>query len=240
MARFFVENPALGGAFSIVGSDARHIGRSLRMRVGEQISVVSGGLEHVCILEKISDGEVIARIVSTTDSREPNISLTLFQALPKLDKLENIIQKSVELGASRIVPVLTERCIARPDPEKFLGRLPRLMKISEAAAKQSGRGIIPEITGIIGFEECLKMLADCDLPLFCYEKSGGKRLTEISFSRINSVGLLIGPEGGFSEKEAKSAENAGALQIWLGDRILRCETAPVAAIAIIMSLTGNI
>ena len=174
-----------------------------------------------------------------TGSNEPTVFVTLFQALPKQDKLESIIQKSVELGVSEIVPVLTKRCISRPEPQQFNKKIDRMIKISESAAKQSGRGIIPEISGIISFDKCLEEITKCDMPLICYEKDGGVRLSSLDFNGIKTVGILIGPEGGFDQSEAESAVKAGARQIYLGNRILRCETAPLAAVSVIMSLTGN-
>ncbi len=239
MPRFFAEQPPEIGVISLFGDDARHIGRSLRMAVGERITVCFGGTDYLCRLDKISDAGVIASVISESPSKEPSVSLTLYQALPKTDKLELIIQKAVELGASRIVPVLTGRCIARPEKSQFDKKLVRLQKIASEAAKQSGRGIIPQVSGIIGFEKCLGELKEQDLSLICYE-GGGKRLGEMKYPQNGKIGLLIGSEGGFERSEVSMAEDAGAVPIWLGDRILRCETAPIAAISIIMNLTGNI
>lgn len=240
MARFFLGAEArVGDGFFLVGDDARHISRSLRMRPGEGISVVCEGRDFLCTIEKITDSTIVAKILSEADSNEPSLFVRLFQALPKQDKLESIIQKSVELGVSEIIPVLTKRCISRPEPEQFTKKSQRLMKISEAAAKQSGRGIIPRISEIISLEECLGELGKCDISLICYEKEGGRSLREIDFSAARSVGILIGPEGGFDPEEAASAVQAGAVPIWLGKRILRCETAPIAAISVVMALSGN-
>ncbi len=238
MPRFFSAEPPENGAFTITGDDARHIGRSLRMAVGDGITVCFGRRDFLCRLEKISDGAVIAKIISEENSKEPSVSLTLYQALPKADKLELIIQKAVELGALRIVPVMTRRCVARPEKAQFEKKLTRLNKISAEAAKQSGRGIIPEVSGIISFEECLREAGGLDLSLICYEK-GGKRLNEISLPENGSIGVIVGSEGGFEAEEAEMALESGAVPVWLGDRILRCETAPLAAISIIMNLTGN-
>lgn len=240
MPRFFVDEKPIDGVLRIFGEDARHIARSLRMAVGEKITVCAYGTDYLCELTKISDTAVTCSVISEEKSREPSIRLTLFQALPKQDKLELIIQKAVELGVSEIVPVMTKRCIARPEKGQFEKKLERLKRISLEAAKQSGRGIIPSVSGIIDFDECLKRLAECDVGLMCYEKTGGKRLGDIDFSGAETVGLFIGSEGGFEAYEAERAIGAGVTPVWLGDRILRCETAPIAASAIIMSLTGNI
>lgn len=239
MPRFFVDEAPNEGLIFITGEDARHIGRSLRMAVGEEITVCHSGKDLLCRLESISDTAVAARIISEEKSKEPSIALTLYQAVPKLDKLELIVQKAVELGAVRVVPVLTKRCISRPEKNQFEKKRERLQKIALEAAKQSGRGIIPEVLGIISFEACLDELKSYDKAFICYEKSG-KRLKEQTIESGDSVGLLIGSEGGFEAKEAEDAVEAGVTPIWLGDRILRCETAPLAAISIIMHITDNI
>ena len=171
---------------------------------------------------------------------EPNIEVTLFQAVPKLDKLEYIIQKSVELGVSRIVPVLTRRCVSRPDKKDFeKKKLPRLSKIAEEAAKQSGRGMIPEVAPLAGYKESLDMMRALDRTILLYEEEGGTSFGNVDFSGVKTAGLVIGSEGGFDKEEAQAAVSAGAVQVWLGKRILRCETAPITALSILMFLTNN-
>lgn len=240
MPRFFSDFPPQDGRFIIQNGDYTHISRSLRMRTGDSIVMVFDKKDYVCRLSEITSDTVYADIISENPSKEPSIDVTVFQALPKQDKLELIVQKSVELGASRIVPVQTKFCVAKPDTKRFSQKIERLHKISEAAAKQSGRGIIPEISGIISFEECLNALSDCDMKLFLYEKPVGKRLLELDYSGVRTVGILIGSEGGFSEDEAEAAEKSGCRRIWLGNRILRCETAPICALSVIMAATGNL
>lgn len=238
MPRFFTDDINENTA-RISGDDAVHIGRSLRMRLGDEITLCSGGMEYLCKIRSISDKEVLCDVISSQKTKaEPSIQLTLFQAVPKQDKLEFIVQKAVELGVCKIVPVLTERCISRPDGKSFEKKRARLQKIAEGAAKQSGRGIIPQVTDIISIEEAAASLNRCDVALICYEK-GGERLCRERFDGKKTVGLMIGCEGGFSESEVKLCEENGALPIWLGERILRCETAPLAAVSIIMHLTGN-
>ena len=238
MPRFFASEPPENGAFIIAGDDARHIGRSLRMAVGEEITVCFERRDFICRLEKIGGDSAVAKILSEEPSKEPTVALTLYQALPKADKLELIIQKAVELGAVKIVPVMTRRCVARPGGAQFSKKLDRLGRIAAEAAKQSGRGIIPEVSGIISFEECLEDIKNLDLGIICYEK-GGKRLNELSYPSGGSVGVIVGSEGGFEPLEAERARESGVTPVWLGDRILRCETAPLAAISIIMNITGN-
>ncbi|MCH5347763.1 MAG: 16S rRNA (uracil(1498)-N(3))-methyltransferase [Oscillospiraceae bacterium] len=238
MPRFFTDSPA-EDVIIVKGSDADHIRFSLRMKPGERITFCHGGMDHNCIIEKITEDEVICRVenISPTLS-EPTVQLTVYQAYPKKDKLELIIQKTTELGVTRIVPFISSRCVARPDKASYEKKLPRLKKISEEAAKQSGRGIIPEITSLMTINEAIEDMKKNDLSLVCYE-NGGEKLSGISFSEKKNIGVMIGSEGGFERSETDRAINAGAVPIWLGERILRCETCPIAVTAIIMNLTGN-
>lgn len=243
MPHFFVERENICGERLVIkGSDAVHIGRSLRMRLGDVITVCCEGMEYRSKILTISDKEVECDVLLAQPSTaEPSIKLTLFQAMPKSDKLEFIVQKAVELGVTEIRPVMTARCISRPEGKNLSKRIERLNKIALEAAKQCGRGIVPKVCDLIGFDECVEMLTACDVPLMCYEQ-GGINLREAGLDKLEkgqSVGLFIGSEGGFEQHEAESCRDAGVKIIGLGERILRCETAPVAAASIIMSLTGN-
>ena len=170
---------------------------------------------------------------------EPSVALTLYQALPKADKLEQIIQKSVELGAVRIVPVLTRRCISRPKPAEFAKKLPRLQKIAASAAKQAGRGMIPEIAALYTFQQMCREMQEADRAILMYE-NGGIRFSQVPFENCHTIAMAVGSEGGFDPEEAEQLQNAGAVSVWLGERILRCETAPLAAITLAMHCTGNL
>lgn len=238
MPRFFTDD--IQGEVGIIsGADAVHIGRALRMRLGDELILCKDGTEYISKIRTISDMKVICDIISSKATEaEPDIHVVLFQAVPKLDKLEFIVQKATELGASRIVPVITKRCVSRPDEKSFEKKRERLAKIALEAAKQSGRGIIPEVSGIISFDEAIRQLCELDISLICYEK-GGKRLSELSLREKQSIGVLIGSEGGFEESEAAACSENGIIPIGLGARILRCETAPIAALSIIMHLTDN-
>lgn len=240
MPKFFADKTNIGEEKIIIdGSDAVHIGRSLRMRLGDEITVCCDGREYECEILTISDTAVECRILSAGDGvNEADIRLTLFQAMPKSDKLEFIVQKAVELGAYRICPVMTSRCVSRPDAKGFKKKLDRLNKIALEAAKQCGRSIVPLVTEIISFDECLDEMAQMDKAVICYEK-GGRNLKEIGFEKNQSIGVFIGSEGGFDEEEAQKCICAGITPIGLGRRILRCETAPIAAISIIMNITDN-
>lgn len=239
MPRFFV-NEIDESNIVVTGGDARHIGFSLRMRQGEKITVCCRGIDYNCTIRSITGDSVFLDLVSKHRcAAEPNIEVTLFQAVPKLDKLEYIIQKSVELGASRIVPVLTRRCISRPSEKDFAKKLPRLEKIAAEAAKQSGRGIIPEVAPMASYKQALEMMRSIDRTVMLYEEEGGRSFDKVDFDGVKSVGLIIGSEGGFDKEEAQAAVDCGAVQVWLGKRILRCETAPITALSILMFLTNN-
>ncbi|MBR4626537.1 MAG: 16S rRNA (uracil(1498)-N(3))-methyltransferase [Ruminococcus sp.] len=239
MPRFFVETIDEND-ISLSGSDAHHIGFSLRMRAGEPVTVCCDGVDYNCVIRSITGEQVFLDLMDKHRcAAEPDISVTLFQAVPKLDKLEYIIQKSVELGVSRIVPVLTRRCISRPDEKDFAKKLPRLQKIAAEAAKQSGRGIIPEVTPIVSFRQSLSMMKELGSNILLYEEKGGVPFGDAVRPGAGSVGLIIGSEGGFDREEAAAAVEAGAVQVWLGNRILRCETAPITALSILMFLTNN-
>ena len=238
MPRFFSDNISQDTAV-INGSDAVHIGRSLRMRLGDELIVCNDGIEYTTTIQSISDSEVVCEIVSSCKSlAEPDIDLILFQAVPKSDKLEFIVQKAIELGAKKIYPVITSRCVSRPDKKGFDKKRQRLQKIALEAAKQSGRGIIPQVEDIIDFNKCVELLSQTDFPLMCYEK-GGRNLNEIGLKSHSTIGVFIGSEGGFERSEADFCIQNGVITIGLGNRILRCETAPISAISIIMNLTGN-
>lgn len=238
MPRFFTDAPA-SDFITVTGSDARHIGYSLRMKKGEEITFCHSGTDYNCVIESITESEVLCKVVSTEASKsEPSVQITLYQAYPKQDKLELIIQKTTELGITRIVPFISSRCIARPDEKSYRKKQERMQKIAEEAAKQSGRGIIPEIAPLMTMKQALEDMKKSDLKLFCYE-NGGEKLAAMPVAEAKSIAVMIGSEGGFERAEADAAENAGATQIWLGERILRCETCPIAVTAILMNLTGN-
>ena len=170
---------------------------------------------------------------------EADVKVTLFQAVPKGDKLDTIVQKAVELGAVRVCPVITARCVSRPDKKSFEKKRERLNRIALEAAKQSGRGIIPEISPLMTFDEAVSELAKQDFPVICYE-CGGINFSEVGLKSGSSIGVFIGSEGGFESGEVEKCTAAGAVAVGMGRRIMRCETAPLAALSIIMNLTGNI
>lgn len=233
MPRFFVSGNSVdenNSIIKIVEDDARHIARSLRMAVGDEITVCDGSSrEHVCELTRIRDEECECKIISSRPgSGESPAEITLCMAYPKGDKLETVIQKAVELGASRIVPFESSRCIKRPKAEKVDKVTARLGRIAEEAAKQCGRAKLPIVTPPVGYTEMLRMAAACELSLFCYECEEGRSLKTAlkDAGRVGSISVIVGAEGGFSHAEADAAIAAGCVSVSLGERILRCETAP--------------
>ncbi len=240
MPRFFLPVSASDKFITVTGDNARHIGRSLRMKIGEQLTVTCQGIDYSCVIVKMTDDTIILEITGFERCQtEPSVKLTLYQALPKSDKLETIIQKSVELGASRIVPVLTSRCVSRLNKRDFSRKLERLQKISLEASKQSGRGIIPEISELISFNEAIEQMRKDDCSLILYE-NGGINFKDTGIQKAHSISIFVGSEGGFDESEVEKAKSNGIQPVWLGKRILRCETAPLTAISIAMFLTENL
>lgn len=241
MHRFFAEIPDVAEhKIRITGEDVNHIRNVLRMEPGEKICVVSGQdhREYYCEIVKMDSEEVEARIYETRESDcEPGSRIVLFQGLPKGDKMEWIIQKSVELGVHTVVPVAMGRCVVKLDAKKAENKRKRWMKISESAAKQSGRARIPEVTGVVSFPEALEMAKELDVKILPYELASGMQVTRNLLGTIPrgaSVGVFIGPEGGFEGSEVEAAEKTGVVPITLGKRILRTETAGLATLAMLV------
>ena len=237
---WFFDN-IVGETHLITGEDANHITRSLRLSVGETLTLCDKNrTEHLCVIERITNEGVLVRCTSEKECQnEADTEITLFAALTKGDKLENVIQKSIELGVHRIVPTLTDRCISRPDKKAAEKKLLRYQKIAAAAAMQSRRAYIPEVSAVVGLEEAASMLPDFDLSILFYE-GGGAPLRELIAGDPKSIAIFTGPEGGFEEREVELLTKSGAKRATLGKRILRAETAPLAAISALMYATGNL
>ena len=239
MPRFFVCREAIdteNRTVKIEGDDARHIARSLRMAVGDGLTVCDGSsTEYECRLERIRDEECELSIISSAlSAREPKFDITLCMAYPKADKLETVIQKAVELGATRIIPFESKRCIKRPKAEKLDKLNLRHARIAEEASKQCGRAKIPEVSSPMSFSEMLKEAAKSELSLLCYEGEDTLSIKDaLPDAPPASISVIIGAEGGFDYDEAAAAEAAGARSVTLGKRILRCETAPSFALTAI-------
>ena len=238
MPRFFVTKEDISDvSVTVRGDDAFHIARALRMAVGDEITVADmQGIEYVCRLTKIRDDACDCEIIETRrGNTESPVDITLYMAYPKGDKLEVIIQKAVELGALKIVPFESSRCVKRPKADKAEKQNARLNKIAEEAAKQCGRSRLPEVSMPISFQEMLKEANSAELALFCYEGDGTIRLSDALSKKENpkTLSVVVGCEGGFSAEEAKTAVDSGLFAVNLGPRILRCETAPTAVLSVI-------
>ena len=241
MARFFVDPERISlDEVCIVGDDVKHISRVLRMRENESITVCDKcGNDYDCTITQIAPDAVRARIDSKyPNAQEPPVYITVYQGLPKSDKMDYIVQKCIELGACRIVPVDTNRVVSKPkDIDK---KISRWQKIAEEAAKQCGRGIIPQVAPLMSFDNALKeMSCDSAINLMPYECERESRLRDALMQNYTRINILIGPEGGFDESEAASAMESGVKTVTLGPRILRTETAPLAACAAVMYELGD-
>ncbi len=244
MPRFFVSKENINEEeriISIVGEDALHIARSLRMAVGEALTVCDGeGRDYDCKLVKIRDSEANCEILEIRACpAEPPYCATVYQALVKGERLDVAIQKSVEFGASAIVPFESSRCIVRLKGEKEGAKSQRRRRIAAEAAKQCGRGIVPAVSEPMTFADMLAEAAKCDLAIFCYEKEGdrmlGATLESLRSDPPESVAIVVGPEGGFSPEEAEKAEKMGLSLLGLGKRILRTESAAAFVLACLSS-----
>lgn len=240
MPRFFVP-PFSGEETAVTGEDGRHIARSLRMKVGEPLTLCDGvGTDYQCEITGFSGEEVWVRVLERAPSQsEPSIKVTVYQGIPKGDKMDAIVQKAVELGACEIVPVAMRRCVSRPDEKSAAKKTVRWQKIADEAAKQSGRGILPQVLPPMEFSKALQRAAE-NGPVLLFYEGGGQPLSAAVSPDWKTVSFFIGPEGGVDETEVQALTESGAITATLGPRILRTETAPLAALAAIMLLTGNL
>lgn len=241
---FYTEKENIGGGqVRIVGADVNHIKNVLRMDKGEEITVCDGdGSFFSCRLRELGQDMAVADIlVEQKAETELGVRITLFQGLPKKDKMELIIQKAVELGADEIIPVATRFCIAKLEAgKKEQKKLERWQAISEAAAKQSGRGKIPQIKPLVEYQKAVRLGSQMDICLLPYEKAEGMRVAKRAIkacgklAKGSQIGVFIGPEGGFDKPEVEMAIQAGIQPISLGKRILRTETAGLCILSALM------
>lgn len=240
MYHFFVEREQIGeDVITVVGSDVNHIKNVLRMNPGEQVllSDKRGG-DYLCEMKDFTRETVRFGILEARESgMELPARIHLFQGLPKSDKMELIIQKAVELGVYRIIPVETKRVVVKLDAKKGEARLKRWNAISESAAKQSKRSIIPEVTGVVKYKEALQMTEGFGLKLIPYECAEGMEETRRLMRKAKpgmDIAVFIGPEGGFEEEEIRQAEEREVYPVTLGKRILRTETAGLCILSSLM------
>ena len=242
LSRFFADKEQFSSDFvTLLGDDVKHISKVLRMRAGDEITLCDKcGTDYRCSIREIYSDKIIADILSKEPNKaEAPINITLYQGLPKSDKMEYIIQKCVELGVNNIVPVMTKRVISKPkDMDK---KIDRWQKIATEASKQCGRGVIPKVHSLILFEDMAKSISEAqDLNLMPYECEKNCKIKDILKNNKNTnINIIIGPEGGFDDTEAMFALNNNITTVTLGPRILRTETAPIATVSAIMYELGD-
>lgn len=239
MFNFFVsENFRTDDNYYISGADYNHIKNVLRMQEGDTFLVSENGISNLCKIMAFENESVVARIIKENyQSTELPVKIHLFQGLPKSDKLELIIQKTAELGVFSITPTEMNRSIVKIEDKKKKNKIERWQAISESAAKQSKRNIIPEIRNIVSFKEALKEASLYDLILVPFESEKGMESTKNALNEIKAgmdIAVFIGPEGGFDDKEIEAAKEQGAKILSLGKRILRTETAAITAVSLLM------
>lgn len=242
MYHFFTDKEGVNeSTITITGTDVNHIKNVLRMKKGEKSIISDGqGNDYLCEILEYQDNKVIFEIITDDVLRtELDSRFYLFQGLPKSEKMELIIQKTVELGVYEIIPVSMKRSIVKIDEKKKDAKIKRWQALSESAAKQSKRGIIPKVNDIMNFKEALDYAQNLDMIIMPYENHKGMAETKKILNEIKpgmSVGIFIGPEGGFDEKEVQEAVLCNAKLISLGRRILRTETAGLTTLSILMYL----
>lgn len=249
MPRFFIRQTQVSAqGITLIGDDAHHIARSLRMAVGDGVTVCDmQGNEYSCRIESFDDDrQVFLSILSVKEpENEPPLRIRLFQALPKGDKLDTVIQKAVECGAYEIIPFESERCVVRVKPDAEGRKTERRQRIAEEAAKQCGRSVLPQVRETVSFSRMLELISEDELCLFCYEGDGTEPLGEVLNRELKGkerISVVIGSEGGFSQKESETIQEAGAVAVGLGRRILRTETASgfvLACLVYASELGGN-
>lgn len=239
MFNFFIEEGNRhNNRYMISGADFNHIKNVLRMKIGDEFLVSENNVSNLCRIESFEGECVIAEIIEEKfqDTSLP-VKIFLFQGLPKSDKMELIIQKAVELGVEGIIPVEMNRCVVKLDDKKKKSKRERWQAIAESAAKQSKRTSIPKVYDVLSYKQALKMASELDLFMVPYECKDGMESTRNALAKIknnSSVGILIGPEGGFELNEIDSATNTGGITVSLGKRILRTETAAITAVGMCM------
>lgn len=243
MPRFFTDalrfdTDTQTGQAVIDGEDGRHIARSLRMRTGEALTVSDGaGVDYDGEIEEISGDTVTVRLTKQYKNKsEPTLRVTLYPGMPKSDKLDLVVQKATEMGAAAVIPVLTDRSVSRPDAKSAAKKQERLQRIALEAAKQSGRGAVPQVGAMQSFKEAVRTARGTKILFY---EGGGLPLSKCLPPDETEVSVFIGPEGGFAPEEVEFAKENGVVTATLGPRILRTETAPLAALAILMYMTGN-
>lgn len=246
MPRFFTARENISDTQIIIDNeDVNHISRVLRLGEGDEITVCDGrGCDYSAVISSIEPKKIVCSIAEKTKSvTEPNVCVTLFQGLPKASKMDYIIQKTTELGIARIVPCVMSRCVVKLENQKAEAKkVDRWQKVAEAAAKQSGRGVIPEVSMPLTLDKAIEEMKSCDICFAPYECEEDTRLRTVltSVKEPKKIGFIIGPEGGFDLSEIERIKSAGIKTVTLGRRILRTETAGESVLAMIMYEIGDI
>ena len=242
MTRFFVEPEELNKKFTVLtGENAAHA-KVLRLKTGEQVLICDGqGRECLCTVSDVAPNAISLVVESSQESKsEPAVSVSVYMAFPKADKLEHVIQKATELGAFEIIAFPSARCVSKPDDKSLSKKKERWQKIAASAAEQSGRGRIPQVVVLGSYREALARGANADKAILFYENERATTLKMALEEGIyQNISILTGPEGGLEEREVEQAKDAGFQICTLGSRILRCETAPLCALSAIMYATGE-
>jgi 16S rRNA (uracil1498-N3)-methyltransferase len=241
MPKFFIKDEQIqNNNIIIVGEDVKHITNVLRMKENEEITIcnIDTSQNYKCIIKVFTKDNIQCEILNKEEyTTEPNVQITIFQALPKAEKMEFIIQKCTEIGVSEFVPVTMNRCVVKIDNKNEIKKIDRWKKIAESAAKQSGRDAIPKVENVINFQKLCQLVEKYDIVLIAYEKENENTLkNEIRNLKKKDlkVALVIGPEGGIEENEINSIKQVGAKIITLGKRILRTETAAIYLSSVII------
>lgn len=244
MHRFFADaNDIHSGYITLSGKNSEHL-RVLRIRQGETVEICDGmGTDYLCSLREYDRYTAMLDIISAkTSCGEPGVLCSVYAAYPKGDKADTIVQKCVELGADSVLFFPSERCVSKPDGAAAMKKRERWQSIALEAAKQSGRGKIPQVEVLDSYDAAVESAARAELPLFLYEEELSTSIKEPLFDRgesVKTISIMTGPEGGFEPYEAERAREAGMISVSIGKRILRCETAPLAALSAVMLCTNN-
>jgi len=237
MKIFLSKSEIVGESAVISGEDAHHIVKVLRMKRGDKLTLCDNeGIDHEAVIDEINSDVKVQILRSYPCLAEPNVDITIFQCIPKSGKFEYIVQKCTEIGITRIVPVISHRCVGKIDDSK---KIARFQKVAVEAAKQCGRGRIPEVCEAVSFKEAIKKLSVMEHKAMPYENELNTHFRDVLKEKMKSFGLLIGPEGGFEDKEAEIAKDNGIPLVTLGKRILRTETVAIALTPIILYHLGG-
>lgn len=241
MTRFFADPAALEQSFVVLTGETAAHARVLRMKKGDRVILSDGlGMDYPAVISDVNPQQLCLVVEGKNPAAsEPGTPVSVYLGFPKSDKLELVIQKATELGAAEIIAFPGSRCVARYAEKDLEKKLPRWQRIARSAAEQSGRGRIPAVLALSSYEEMLARAARADKAILFYENERARRLSQALAEGFSSVSLITGPEGGFSSEEVLAARDMGLEICTLGNRILRCETAPLCAISAVMYAAGE-